>query len=233
MQQRINDDALNLHSAVTGMNCEHNRIVSIEINKTNTIPVETVVSSLPLNALLRALNPAPPKHILDLSASIRFRNIVLIGFFLNKATINKNGSMYFPSKKYPFTRIYEPRNRSATMSPEGQTSLMVEIPCQEGDEWWIKNETALIQSVQKDLIEAGFFSEVHILDAAIHRIHHAYPILEKDYQEKIKPIQAYLSQFDNLYLTGRNGLFAYSHIHDHMVNGRAIIKDMLANNREG
>ena len=44
--------------------------------------------------------------------------------------------------------------------------------------------------------------------------------------KKIDKIHAYLSKFKNLKISGRNGLFAYTHIHDQFINARKIIGDI-------
>jgi protoporphyrinogen oxidase len=112
------------------------------------------------------------------------------------------------------------------MSPKGQTSLMVEIPCQRSEPIWHRDESALLKEIAQHLIKASLFREDELLDACIYRVHNAYPILEKGYLDKTKPIYDYLSLFHNLHLTGRNGLFAYTHIHDHMVNGRNVVNEL-------
>ena len=136
--------------------------------------------------------------------------------------------MYFPGREYPFTRVYEPKNRSAAMAPERQTSLLVEVPCQPGDAIWQAEPDEVIAQIQPHLVQAGFFTPEQVIDTTLHRIHHAYPILTRNYRENLEPVRDYLNQFENLHLTGRNGLFAYSHIHDHMRNGRQLIRSLLA-----
>ena len=140
-----------------------------------------------------------------------------------------NGSMYFPSKKYPFTRIYEPKNRSEFMSPVDKTSLIVEIPCQKEDDFWKCDDKKNIDRISSMLIDIGFFKFKDIIDAKVDRITHAYPVLEKKYKQKTFLITDYLSQFKNLKMTGRNGLFSYTHIHDHMINGRKIVDSITKN----
>ena len=133
--------------------------------------------------------------------------------------------MYFPSTKYPFTRIYEPRNRSKWMTPEGKTSLVVEIPCQKGDPIWSKDENKLTKEVLTELLDLSFFKEKELIGKKIYRIHNAYPILEVGFEDKITRLYQYLNTFENIDITGRNGLFAYSHIHDHMINARTVVSN--------
>tara|TARA_B100000945_G_scaffold64562_1_gene48242 strand:+ start:1992 stop:3317 length:1326 start_codon:yes stop_codon:yes gene_type:complete len=211
------------NSKVTALNHSNNRINSIEINNDRVIQVEELVSTMPLSILLDKLNPKPPKNILAISKSIKFRNIVLICFFLKKDSINSNGSMYFPDEKYLFTRVYEPKNRSRHMSPLHKTSLIVEVPCQSTDDIWC-NSANLISKVKNDLIDIGFFADHDIIDSCEYKIHHAYPILELGFEKKLDSILTYLETIKNLKISGRNGLFQYSHIHDHMKNAREIFR---------
>ena len=214
-----------LESKVTKINHMENSIKSITINDKDNLIVNHLISSMPLGIFLDSLNPPPPKEILDISKSIKFRDIILVCFFLDKKSVNNNGSMYFPDDKYLFTRIYEPKNRSQNMSPIDKTSLIVEIPCFKSDDIWLSNQNDLIEKIKVDLLNLNFFKDNQLIDSCSYKIPNAYPILELNFEKKIKKIFEYLSRFDNLNLTGRNGLFAYTHIHDHMRNGREIINN--------
>tara|TARA_Y100001954_G_scaffold229620_1_gene275896 strand:+ start:1527 stop:2858 length:1332 start_codon:yes stop_codon:yes gene_type:complete len=213
----------NSKSKVTRINHSDNRINSIVINNQDNYNINHLVSSMPLGIFIESMSPPPPNEILSISKSIKFRNVILVCFFLDKKKINNNGSMYFPDKKYLFTRIYEPKNRSIYMSPNNKTSLIVEIPCFKNDDIWVLDKNDLIKKIKEDLINLKFFNKDHIIDSSIYKISNAYPILELNFEKKIKKIFDYLSRFKNLDVTGRNGLFAYTHIHDHMKNGREII----------
>ncbi|MEM0999549.1 MAG: FAD-dependent oxidoreductase [Bacteroidota bacterium] len=211
---------------ISGIRHAQGRVEAIQVNEADWTPVNQLVCSLPLGLVLRLLQPAPPEEILRRALSIRFRNVLLIGLFLDKPTVNPNGSMYFPDASVPFTRVYEPRNRSPKMAPPGQTSLLVEIPCQPEDPIWQEEEKVAVETVIRHLTQADFFHPDELVGTSVYRIRNAYPILETGYRTKIEPIGAYLAQFKNLRMTGRNGLFAYSHIHDHLQNGRMIVTDL-------
>ena len=213
-----------LNTSVNKIHHNNQHITAITLKNGERVPVQKVISTLPLGLVFQLLDPVPPEALLALARSIKFRNIILVGIFLNKSSVNNNGSMYFPSEEYPFTRIYEPRNRSTAMSPKGKTSLIVEIPCQKNSALWKTQEQALINETINHLVNIGFFKPSEVESSCSYRIHNAYPILEKGYKNKIHPLFKYLAKFTNLHLSGRNGLFAYTHIHDHMKNGRDIIK---------
>ena len=218
-------------SRITKIFHNQKNIQAIEVNEAKPTKVDQVVSSLPLGIFLKLLHPKPPQKIITIASKINFRNLVLVAFFLKKKCVNNNGSMYFPENKYPFTRIYEPRNRSEHMSPEGCTSLIVEIPCQAQDKWWSMGKEELTSEIQIQLTTIGFFNEGDVVNSQVEYINHAYPILETGYKDDIQYLSNYLEGFENLTFTGRNGLFAYTHIHDHMINARKIIDQMKVNDR--
>ena len=109
------------------------------------------------------------------------------------------------------------------MSPPNKTSLAVEIPSFQNDKYWNMEEHEVKKNISNHLIEIGFFNRNEIIDSVVKKIFHAYPVMSINYQENIIQINNYLSNFKNLHLTGRNGLFTYSHIHDQMISARKII----------
>ena len=52
--------------------------------------------------------------------------------------------------------------------------------------------------------------------------------MELGFEDKVRRIASSISSFENLSTTGRNGLFAYTHVHDMMKNGRELVSGQLA-----
>lgn len=199
------------------------RIEAIGISgQERTQRVRQVVSTLPLSFLLKIMEPAPPEEIMRLADSLRYRHLRLVALFLDKPAVNSNATTYFPEKRFPFTRIYEPRNRSKYMSPPGKTSLVVEIPCHREDEIWSYDDLQTVCMVTDKLVEVDWISRRDVVSSWCGRMNYAYPILELGFEEKVTKIMAWLDQFENLDLSGRNGKFAYTHLHDMMRFGKDI-----------
>ena len=68
----------------------------------------------------------------------------------------------------------------------------------------------------------GWIQRQNILDIKTDRIPYAYPILDVRHTDSLKAIIEYLNTFHNLWLSGRNSLFKYTHFHDMMIDGRKI-----------
>jgi protoporphyrinogen oxidase len=206
---------------ITGIRVDRSRVSAIEINSCEKYDVGSVVSTLPLSTLITMMNHTVPERVQQISSSLRFRNIRLAAFSLNRAGVNGCSTMYFPDTKYMFTRIYEPRNRFVGMSPEGKTMLVAEVPCFQEDTVWRISDDELTDLVKKQILETGIIEEKEIISQYSVRLDNAYPVLEDDYLEKTSAIIECLSELKNLYLNGRNSLFRYSWIHDLFNEGKA------------
>jgi len=221
-------DMIQLESRVSRIFHAGDRITAIEINDQEYLPVNDLACTLPLGLVLRLLDPEVPSEVRDAARMLRFRNVILVALFLAKDRITNNGSIYFPDASIPFTRVYEPKNRSEEMAPPGYTSLVAEIPCQTEDAIWNTNEETLSEMVADHFVRLGWIAPGDIVGRTTYRIHHAYPILELDYEARLSPVLEYLSGFRNLHVAGRNGCFVYSHLHDMMGAGRRVVEEVIA-----
>lgn len=212
---------------ITRIYHDDSRIVAFEVNSKGRIEVDRMVSTLPLDLFLKMMEPQPPHEIMALAKEIRYRDLILVTLFLDKERVTPNASIYFPDPEFPFTRVYEPKRRSALMSPSGKTSLVAEIPCQEGDPLWNRKDEELKALVQTKYESIGWVEANEVIDFMVVRIRYAYPILELGYEEKISQIMSYLDRFKNLKLSGRSGKFKYTHLHDMMRFGKEVVEEYL------
>ena len=206
---------------------DQGRIQAVEINGKSSVRTDRVVSSLPLTVMLERLSPPPPADILKSARTLQYRSLVLSALFLNRTSITPNATVYFPDREFLFTRIYEPRNRETSLSPAGKTSLVAEIPCQFGDSVWAMEDDQLIDQSSALLMKIGWIQREDILGSCVYRIPYAYPILEATHEEHLDRIRAFLGGFSNLWISGRNAKFQYSHIHDQLRSGKEIVKAIL------
>ncbi len=212
------------NSKITGIYCGDRQVKAIEVNHQTWLDVARVVSTLPISLVLELMVPQPPPEVLAIARSLRFRHLILVTLCLQKESITRNASVYFPASDFPFTRVYEPKNRSPLMAPKGKTSLVAEIPSQMEDPLWQLPDQQLTQLVTAHFARIHWLTEADILDTSVIRIPYAYPVLELDYEQKIQSLLRFLRPLQNLQLSGRNGKFLYTHLHDMMTFGKEIIQ---------
>ena len=188
------------------------------------IPVSRVINTLPLTLSMRMLEPPPPPDLCAVADRIKYRHLVLCVFCLNHNAFSPNASIYFPGEEFPFTRLYEPKNRSPYMAPKGQTVLVLELPCYSDDTVWRMPEAALQTEVWEALRRVKPIFPEEIIHYQTYRLPFAYPVLEVGFEENVARLVAYFERFENMYLTGRNSLFRYLHLHDLFKAGREVVQ---------
>ena len=188
------------------------------------IPATLVINTLPLTLSMRILEPAPPPELCAVADTIKYRNLVLSVFCLNREAFSSNASLYFPSEEFPFTRLYEPKNRSPEMAPKGQTVIVLELPCYHNDTIWQMSEAALQAKVWGALQRVKPLLPEEVIHYQSYKLPFAYPVLEVGFEEKIAALVAYFEMFENLHLIGRSSLFRYLHLHDLFKAGREVVE---------
>ncbi|MBI4825169.1 MAG: FAD-dependent oxidoreductase [Nitrospirae bacterium] len=219
------EENIRRRSEITRIICGDNKIECVEINGEEIVEVDKLVSTLPLYNFLRMMDPQPEEGILEIAKKLRYRNVVLVAFFLAKESLTDAGTIYFPDSDTPITRMYEPRNRSIRMSPAGRTSLVVEIPCAPDELLWHSSDEKLVETAYSNLADIGILKAGDIISTSVKRLSHAYPVLETGFEAKVQEVNGYLKRFENLRLSGRSGKFEYAWIHGMMRSGREIVDE--------
>ena len=223
--KRLSSEDIFFKSDISKVVVKNNRVHSIVVNNRYELPVNNVVSTLPLPMLINKLESDKGKgpKLID---HIRYRGIKLLVIFLNKRSFSSNASLYFPSKNLPFTRIYEPKNRSKYMAPEGQTSIVVEIPYNQDNDNMIDNDSKLIDTIKSFLINNKFITDNDIIAHEILDMPYAYPILDINTPMIVNEAFNYLRDIENLYLIGRSSEFKYLHVHDLFSKSEKIVDNI-------
>jgi protoporphyrinogen oxidase len=219
---------IRLQARITKILHDGRRIQEFEINGSERVEADRVVTTLPLTAFVRQMHPAPPEEILALAKQIRFRGLLMVVLFFSTPRITEFGTVYFPGLEFPFTRIYEPKNRSPQMSPPDQTSIVAEMPCQENEGFWLMDDSELIRLVRSQLQALGWFQDRQVIEGLVLRLKHAYPVLEKGIEAKVEQVSAYLNSFENLTQCGRNATFLHASMHDVIRQGKELVESLPA-----
>ena len=181
------------------------------------LDVDELIATLPVTVLVRLLRPSAPREVLDAIQRIRFRDVTVVALFLDRPPWSEYACTYFPEAAFPFTRVHEPSSRSTSMSPPGMTSLVAELPC-DSDETG-GDEESIVAGVVRSLRDIGWVADGELCGAAVHRMRHAYPVLDVDAGDSVERCREWLDRFDNLRLVGRAARFSYVHIHDLIADG--------------
>ena len=174
------------------------------------------ISSMPINTLVKMLDPAPPSSVIDMACRLKYRDIVIVAIMVDRERVTDQTWIYIPEKGIPFGRIHEPTNWSADMAPEGKTLMVVEFFSFKGDAVWNETDERLTDVTVKHLERLGFIKASEVIGSAVVRAPKAYPLFEVGYQQVCEGLYDYLRRFENLHIAGRVGMFKYYNM-DHAI----------------
>ncbi len=221
-----------VHTGMRVLRLNHSdfQINSVEVEQDDHRRVlngSSIISSIPLPVLIRAMRPLPPADVLAAASRLGSRDLLTVTLMINRPRITPHTWIYIPEKNIPFGRIHEPSNWSSCLAPEGQTHLVVEYFCNRGDPTWGSSDETLTKTTIDHLVALGLINQGDVFDSVITRIANAYPLFEVGYSEHCRTIYDYLKNFRNLYTAGRGGMFRYYNMDHAMMAGMDAAHDII------
>lgn len=186
-----------------------------------TISSHRLVSSIPLDALLRMLPQESDTERMLQDNSLKYRDIICLFLAIDKTQISTDSWTYFPQSELLFGRTHEPRNWSSEMAPDGKTSLGIEIFSSQGEPAWELSDNALAERAVREIAKIGWPGPEDVMGHWVLRVKYAYPIYDLGYADRLRELKTWLSKWKRLHLVGRTGSFRY-------MNSDGVIEDALA-----
>ena len=190
-----------------------------------------VVSTLPLPLLARLLGDSAGEPARAAAARLRFRHVRMVFVRLAVPRLSDKASIYIPDPAFHVSRIYEPKNRSAAMSPDDETAAVAEVPCFSGDEIDRLAPEELASLVVGELSTLRLLDPRDVVEWRHHFIANAYPVYTSHYAEDVAAILDGVGRFENLVTVGRAGRFVYSHLHDQLRFGKDYVRSLTEASR--
>ena len=219
----VGQENISFNSNVVEIHHDNNLIKNLIVENNEAFSIKSLISTLPLNLLIKYLRPTAPKDIMNISNNLKYRGLRLAIIALDLNSFSDNASIYYPQSNIPFTRIYEPKNRSKNMAPTDKTCIVVEVPCQPEDLIYNNSEDEFLDKIKYALSKYTHINESNIINTSSQKVPFAYPILDYNIDDKLNKIFSYLSIFKNLNLLGRSAEFKYLHTHDLFIRANQIV----------
>ncbi len=190
---------------------------------------DAVISTVSLPLVARMLGgPSLPLDVARAAARLRFRAIRLVHLLLDRPEFSPHTWLYVSEPRYRIARIQEPRRRSPEMAPPGRTSLMLELPCDAGDELWSMSDDAVTALCLDELAALGFGDVGRDLVGHFSSfVEEGYPIYHLDYRRERAHVLAFAAETPNLVSVGRQGAFRYVFMDTAMEMGVAAAERVL------
>jgi protoporphyrinogen oxidase len=220
------DGSVIMKHKVVGVQMEEKRVKSVTIENvedgsTKEHPCDYFFSTMPMKNLFEMMTPAPPPEVLKVSRGLQYRDFLTVGLLLNKLHVLEKYQQ--PKTEVPDNWIYVQdtgvyvgrvqifNNWSPYMVADNENTVWIglEYFVDEGDHLWNMKDEDLIALGIKEAQKIGFIKSDDYLDGCAIRMPKAYPAYFGTY-EQIPVLQEYVTQIENLYLIGRNGMHRYN-----------------------
>ena len=212
---------------------EDGSIESIMVKHTSGVEEirgDIFVSTIPIKELINGMNMVP-KNIRLAAEKLPYRSFVSMGLWVNCLKVEVPEQwIYIHEDTVKVSRIQFYQNWSPNLVQEQEKRFIaLEYFCEEGDEFWSLSEEECMKIAVREAIELGILdTNVQVLDWHRERIAKAYPGYHSGY-EGIENIRDYLSDIENLYCIGRNGLHQYWNMDKCMISAWSAAEQIKKN----
>ena len=197
-----------------------------------------VFSTMPIKELVRALAPtAPaPPDVREVSEGLMYRDFFTVGLLVDQLQIYdvENGRrvpvrdnwIYIQEPGVHVGRMQIYNNWSPYLVADPRlTWVGLEYFCNEGDALWSRSDADLLALAKQEASRIGILDAAAVRDQVLLRVPKTYPAYFGTYH-RFDTLRAWLDGFDNLLLTGRNGMHRYNN-QDHSMLTSMVAVDQI------
>ncbi|MFM8973387.1 MAG: NAD(P)/FAD-dependent oxidoreductase [Actinomycetota bacterium] len=187
-----------------------------------------VISSMPITALLRAMDPPPPAEVLDAAARLRYRDFITVALVVPEDDGFPDNWIYINDPNVKVGRIQNFGRWSPYLVKDGRTCLGMELFVDEGDEWWTMPDEELIATGTRELEQIGLVPADRVEQGYVVRMPKAYPFYDAHYKEHVATLAAWLAEHAaNVWPVGRNGMHRYNNQDHSMLTAMLSVENIL------
>jgi len=188
---------------------------TVEFDDDTSVEYKKLVNTIPLPEFVGMLDDAPGE-VKKAASNLRHNSVLCVNLGVDKDKISDRHWIYFPEKKFIFSRLYFPMNFSPSMGPDGKSSVSA-IITYSGER--VSDEEAIAKTMD-GLIGAGILDGTEDIPTKhVMNIDHGFNIPTSDTRKNVAIIRNFLASHD-IHSIGRYGEWKYSGIEHSILDGK-------------
>lgn len=192
-----------------------------------------VISSMPISALLKAMDPPPPAEVCQAADGLGYRDFLTVALVIPESAGFPDNWIYVHSPEVHLGRIQNFGSWSPYMVKESKTCLGLEYFVTEGDELWTSPDEELIELGKVELAKLGLIQPEMVESGYVVRMPKAYPMYDGTYKANIETLKAWLEgNVPNVHPVGRNGMHRYNNQDHSMYTAMLTVENILGANHD-
>jgi protoporphyrinogen oxidase len=191
-------------------------------------PCTEVISSMPIGALVAAMEPTVDEETMLAAKDLRYRDHLTVALVVPQEFSFSDNWVYIHDPEVVVGRVQNYGSWSPFMVKEGRTCLGLEYFVNEGDEMWTKADEDLVEQGKRELHFLGLISDPAKVEAGyIVRMPKAYPVYDDKYLEDVDALRKWLDpNTPNVYPCGRNGMHKYNNQDHSMLTAMLSVENI-------
>jgi protoporphyrinogen oxidase len=203
-----------MHTRATTVHHRDGRAYAVTADSdggTTTYDCTSVVSTMPMSQLLRAMDPPVPAHVRAAADGLRYRDFLTVALVVPESAGFPDNWIYIHSPDARVGRVQNFGSWSPYMVKDGRTCLGLEYFVNEGDELWTSTDAELVQLAKRELSILGLVDEDAVEEGYVVRMPKAYPVYDAEYAAHVQTMRDWLAEnAPNVHPVGRNGMHKYN-----------------------
>ncbi len=192
------------------------------------LPATQVISSMPLSALVKAMDPPPPAEVLEAADALRYRDFLTVALVVPERYAFPDNWIYVHAPDVKLGRIQNFGSWSPYLVKDGRTCLGLEYFVNEGDEWWDMDDERLVELGTDELQRLGLVDPGVVEAGYVVRMPKAYPVYDATYAANVETMRAWLAaNASNVHAVGRNGMHKYNNQDHSMFTAMLTVENIL------
>jgi protoporphyrinogen oxidase len=227
--------SVTLETWVKTVHREGGRAVAVTVadaGRETRVEAAHVVSSMPISGLVRAVEPAAPRHVLDAADDLRYRDFLTVALVVPEEFSFPDNWIYIHTPGVRVGRIQNFGSWSPHLVKDGRTCLGLEYFVNEGDDLWESSDEDLIRLATAELESLNLVKPGAVELGFAVRMPKAYPVYDETYQQNVDIIREWIAaELPNVYPVGRNGMHRYNNQDHSMMTAMLTAENILTGSR--
>ncbi len=206
--------ALEMSTRAAAVHVEDGRAVAVTVEsggEARRIEVSDVISSMPITALAKIVDPPVPVEVLRAAEDLHYRDFLTVALVVPEERGFPDNWIYIHTPNVKVGRIQNFGVWSPYLVKDGRTCLGMEYFVFEGDELWTSSDDELVTLATKELAEIGLVDPSDVEVGYVVRMPKAYPVYDDVYRENVAVIRRWFQKHaPNVHPVGRNGMHKYN-----------------------
>ena len=190
-------------------------------------PCEHLISTMPINLLLKAMDPPVPAEVTKAADDLGHRDFLTVALVVPEAAAFPDNWIYIHAPEVKVGRIQNFGSWSPYMVKDGFTCLGLEYFVFEGDELWTMADEDLIKLGTREVEQLGLVKPGSVGAGYVVRMPKAYPVYDEHYQANVDVLRGWLAaNTSNITPVGRNGMHRYNNQDHSMLTAMLAVENI-------